>query len=103
MAEREGDDAFFEEERQLIPHARWSSSARTQDLQAVALDERLLAVVGRVMYAELAAGAVHADFLCAGEQANTVAEEQVMHWSRKRSSSGVVKNQKDGPLSLSAA
>lgn len=61
MAQGEGNDPLFDKRRELSGHAQHSPLARAQDLQALALDHPLPAVVGRAAHPERAAGSAHAD------------------------------------------
>src|SRR3989441_12379808 len=78
MAQGEGHDALLQPRRDLVGQAGLTARTGAEDLQAMALDEGLPAVIARAVVAELAAGAADTDFLGAGEETDAVAEDQVI-------------------------
>jgi hypothetical protein len=78
MAEREGDDPLLNQRGELVGLPRPATLARAQELEPMALDPSLPAVVGRPVDPEHAAGLRDRRPCGEVEQLQPVAEEHVI-------------------------
>jgi hypothetical protein len=74
----QGDDALLDPDRGLVGHPRRPPFPWPQDRESFAFNPRFPPVVGRAVKAQLPAGPADADLTSAGEQAQTMAVDQVI-------------------------
>jgi len=69
LAERPGDDAVLNHDRDRVRHLRVPTLSRPQDLKAKAVARVLPAVEGRAVDAMKTAGHGYSEFFCRGKNA----------------------------------
>jgi hypothetical protein len=74
----EGHDPLLDDQRDLVGHLRPAAFARPEHLQALAIDLRLPAVVGRAMYPERPARMTNRRARREIEQLQAIAEQHVI-------------------------